>query len=563
MTAARTLSTSLAVHILLLLALCGVLYIPYLGNTPLFDKGEPREALAVQDIVQRGEWLFPLKRASAIPSKPPMFHWSAALAYQFTGELSEATIRFPSAFYATLGVLLTYLFGRKIFGAEVALLAAAILATTTVYFNQALSARVDMTMAFFVTAGLLLFYSLYCGWLTHPLWYFALYGLVGLGTLAKGPLGLLLPALVIAVFLAVKKRWDLIWKFAFHPGVLLTLVLVLGWYGLAILRGGEGFVDRQLLSENLNRFFGGSGHSHPVYYYISYLFSLALPWALFLPFLLWDLLKRSPGDGRLYLKLWFAVMFVFFSLSAGKRPVYLLPLYPALALLLADWCYRQTAIVGIKKFLFRAVSVFALFTAAVLVLIVLGDSIDHDPGRFFAPLESLLKPKDRANWLVIKSQIAAFDWRFDAVVWLCAGSWLAFGYFLWRCRIVAAARVLLMVALLMGCVSRGWMEPEIAKSKSYREFMAEVNRLVQPNDKLVIFGTFNSDPLVFYRGRTIAVEDRPAVKLVRGDLYVITSEDLWQASAQADLRSVPPLLRSSGKGPEGDARLLLLRAEFS
>ena len=116
MARARSANASLLTHIILLLALCGMLYVPFLGNTPFFDKGEPREALAVQDIVQRGEWLFPLKRAVAIPSKPPMFHWSAALSYLVTGKLNEATIRFPSAFYATLGVLLIYLFGRKIFG---------------------------------------------------------------------------------------------------------------------------------------------------------------------------------------------------------------------------------------------------------------------------------------------------------------------------------------------------------------------------------------------------------------------------------------------------------------
>jgi predicted membrane-bound mannosyltransferase len=124
--------TAATVHILLLLILCGVLYLPYLGNTPFFDKGEPREALAVQDIVQRGEWLFPLKRATAIPSKPPLFHWSAALVATVTGKLNETTIRFPSALYATLGVLLVYLLGRKLYGGEVGLLAGAILATTMV-----------------------------------------------------------------------------------------------------------------------------------------------------------------------------------------------------------------------------------------------------------------------------------------------------------------------------------------------------------------------------------------------------------------------------------------------
>src|SRR6185312_15119759 len=91
-----------------LIALCGILYFPYLASTPFFDKGEPREALAVQDIVQRGEWLVPLKRATDIPSKPPLFHWSAAAVAKATVSLTEATIRFPSAFYAVLGVLLIY-----------------------------------------------------------------------------------------------------------------------------------------------------------------------------------------------------------------------------------------------------------------------------------------------------------------------------------------------------------------------------------------------------------------------------------------------------------------------
>src|SRR5919108_5312317 len=195
----ETASTS---HYIFLVALCGLLYFPYLNATPFFDKGEPREALAVQDIVQRGEWLFPLKRAMAIPSKPPLFHWSAALTAKVTGQLNETTIRFASALYATLGVLFVYALGRKLYGGQIGLLAGAIIATTMVYSDQALSARVDMTLCFFVTVSLVLFYALYRGFLLHPLWYFALYAWVGIGTLAKGPLGALLPALVIAGFLA-------------------------------------------------------------------------------------------------------------------------------------------------------------------------------------------------------------------------------------------------------------------------------------------------------------------------------------------------------------------------
>jgi len=551
-------------HSILLLALCGVLYFPYLNATPFFDKGEPREALAVQDIVQRGEWLFPLKRATAIPSKPPMFHWSAALTSEFTGVLNETTIRFPSAFYATLGVLLLYFFGRKAFGAQVALLGGAILATTMVYFNHALSARVDMTLCFFVSAALMLFYSLYRGWLSSSIWYFCFYGLIGFATLAKGPLGMLLPALVIAAFLALRKRWEMIWKFAFHPGVLLTLALVLGWYGLAITRGGEGFVNRQLLSENLNRFFGGSGHTHPVYYYVPYLFSLGLPWALFFPPLIWQLVKkaRNSDEAQLFLVLWVGVMFLFFSISAGKRLVYILPLYPALALLLANWVYHPVHSGALARLWLRAVALFAAASGAILLLVVLGDLWGHDPGWFFAPLEKILKPRDRANMLLVKNQIVQFGWRFDAISTAWALSWFAFGYFLWRYRVLAAGRALILISILLAWVSRGWIEPEIARNRSYREFMTAVNRLVKPDEELLVLGSFNSDPVIFYRGSVIEVVDRPAAKLRAGNKYIITAEKIWLAAKKTEPDLTSPLLRSVGKGPDGDAPLVLLRAEI-
>jgi 4-amino-4-deoxy-L-arabinose transferase-like glycosyltransferase len=569
MAQARSAQFAIQIHIVLLLALCGLLYFPYLGATPFFDKGEPREALAVQDIIQRGEWLFPLKRATAIPSKPPLFHWSAALTYQVTGVLDEVTIRFPSALYATLGVLLVYWLGRRLFGAEIGLLGGAILATTMIYQTQALNARVDMTLCFFVTASLALFYALYRGFLGNPLWYFALYGLVGLGTLAKGPLGILLPGLVIAVFLALKKRWDLVLKFAFHPGVLLALILIIGWYGLAISRGGEGFVDRQLLSENLNRFFGGSGHSHPVYYYLGYLFALALPWGLFLPFLFWDRFKKDwrSGDDRLFLMVWFGVMFGFFSLAAGKRPVYLLPIYPALALLLADWFHRQVGSAGVRSILFRALAVFAALTGLLLLLIAFGDLWGHNPGWLFSPIESSLKPKDRANFLVVTRQLADFGWKLDFASVLSALLWFGLGYCLWKGRLRAAAQQLVLLSVAIGFVTHGLIYPEIAATKSYREFMSEVNRRVAPHERLVIYGAFNSDPVIFYRGQTIEIDERPlsevAVKLNPGTGAVIMTEQSWQEIHKLNAHLPAPLLRSAGKGPEGDAPLVLVPAKIS
>ena len=554
-------------HLALLAGLCSVLYFPYLGSIPFFDKGEPREALAVQDIVQRGEWLVPLKRATDIPSKPPLFHWSAALVTRLTGSLTEATIRFPSALYATLGLFLIYWLGRKIFDARTALLGAAILGTMMVYQDQALSARVDMTLCFCVTLSLALFYALYRGHLKNPLWFYVFYVVVGIGTLAKGPLGLVLPGLVAGSFALLDRRWDLVRKFAFHPGVVLTLVFAAGWYVIAVTRGGEGFFDRQILQENLSRFVGGSGHSHPVYYYIPYLFTQSLLWGLFLPVLLWDLFKngfRSGGD-VLFLKLWFLIMFLFFSVSVGKRPVYLLPLYPALSLLLAEWFYHASSSSKARLITYRSIGVLTAITGGLLLVITLGALWSHDPGWFFAPIEVLLKPKDRANMLAVRSQLENFGWIFTLLSVSAAVLWLSLTRLLWTGEMSAVAHRLVIVSIIHGVIGWSVVMPVIAKQRSYRDFMAEVNERVKPEDKLYIYGRFNSDPVVFYRGRAIEELEQPVAtmigKVANGDGYVIMPERALKEIQKATGNLPQALLKSAGTGPENDARLVLVQAD--
>jgi 4-amino-4-deoxy-L-arabinose transferase-like glycosyltransferase len=557
-----------AIHAALLFFLCAVLYFPYLGAAPFFDKGEPREAMAVQDIVRRGEWLVPLKRATDVPSKPPLFHWSAAATYQVTGKLDEATVRFPSALYATLGVLLIYFFARKLFDPETALLAGAVLATTLVYQDQALDARVDMTLCFFVSLSLALFYSLYRGFLVNPFWYYLFFAVTGTATLAKGPLGILLPALVAGAFLSAKRNWDLLAKFFFHPGVILMLALAAGWYAIAVTRGGAGFFDRQILQENLSRFAGGSGHSHPVYYYVPYLFSQGLPWGLLLPVVLWDSFKKGPpsGDNRFFFKLWFAAMFVFFSISVGKRPVYLLPLYPALAILTAKWFVDHSGAAGGRSYYVRAVALFAGFTGVILALVVVGDIWNHDPASLFTPIEGLLKPKDRANFVVIKNELAAFGLRFTVAALFAALLWFSLAHCLWFQRMRAAAVRLVLIAAVFSFVARGLVVPKIAEAKSYRPFMIEVNRLVRPEHKLYLYGrSFNSDPVVFYRGEPVETHDLPpeeiAAKIGRGDAFAIMAEKEWLDLRKFNPNLPAPLLKSTGKGPEGDAPLVLVRAQ--
>lgn len=554
-------------HVVLLLALCGALYFPYLDSTPFLNKGEPREALAVQDIVKRGEWLFPLKRGELIPSKPPLFHWSAALTSRITGTLNEATVRFPSALYATFGVLLVYSLARKLLNGEVGLLAGTILATTLVYQHQALDARVDMTLCFYVSLSLILFFAIYRGFLRNPLWLYAFYTVSGIGILAKGPLGILLPALVIGAFLALHNRWDWLIKLSFHPGLILTLLIGAGWYGLALVRGGEEFYERQILQENLARFIGGSGHTKPPYYYVSYLFTQGLPWSIFLPFLAWaSLKKRALSENRLsFFIVWFLVMFVFFSLSSGKRPVYLLPLYPALSVLIAAWFYDDDPTVQLPSIVYRLLAVLAGVIGFVPLLIAGGAAWEYDPAWFFPFIEGLLKLKDRANLALVQNSLATEGVAFTISALLSAVLWFYLARRLWADRLRSAPLVLVMLSLVMTYVGQSIVLPAIAEDKSYRSFMEMVNQRLRAGDELYLYGEdFNSDSVVFYHGKPIPMlRQSPEVIAAQSGVthrYIIMSKQTWSEIQNDHCKPSAARMESKSRGPEGDAPLVLVEA---
>jgi hypothetical protein len=108
--------------------------------------------------------------------------------------------------------------------------------------------------------------------------------------------------------------------------------------------------------------------------------------------------------------------------------------------------------------------------------------------------------------------------------------------------------------------------PEIANSKSYREFVGEVNRRVKPGEKIYLYGEFNSDPVIFYFGGTIdTLEQAPATiaaKIGAGDSYIIMPEQSWKEIQKAKADLPAPLVISKGKGPEGDAPLVLVQANL-
>jgi hypothetical protein len=202
----------------------------------------------------------------------------------------------------------------------------------------------------------------------------------------------------------------------------------------------------------------------------------------------------------------------------------------------------------------------------LLIVITVGGVWNHDPGWFFGPIELLLKPKDRANLAVVRNELASFGWSFVAVSLLTAVLWLSLARCFWSARLKPAAHRLVLISILIAFITRGLVIPEMAQARSYRDFMREVNRRLQPDDRLYVYGDdFNSDAIIFYRGAPIQTfgprsqaGTRPGAA---GDEYFIMTERAWRQLEKAGRDLAAPSVRSEGKGPEGDAPLVLVRID--
>lgn len=323
--------------VMVLLAVGTLLFIVNLGGYPLYTKGEPREAVVISDMVRGGGVILPLRDGVEIPSKPPLMHWLAALLSLIAGGVSEWTVRMPSGLFAVGGMLVCYFYMRRLFNDRAAFLSALILGTTAQYLQAGTGARVDMTLTFFMEVGFFEFLMIAEGLTKRRM---TLYVVLAAAVLAKGPVGVVLPGLVALVWMAAAGRWDVIKKMRIWRGTAIVAVIAGGWYAAATIEGGMPFVHKQILAENLFRFFHDSafheGHAHPFYYVEGALFVGFMPWTLMLPVLMIQAARRPrPKDRRLsYLLVWFATVLVFYNVPQSKRGVYLLALYPALAGLL-------------------------------------------------------------------------------------------------------------------------------------------------------------------------------------------------------------------------------------
>lgn len=337
---------------LALLALLGaLLFLPGLGWRDLWNPDEARYAEVAREMQLSGHWSVPQLNGEVYTQKPPLLFWlmiASSWASSWltggTGEVDEVSARIPSALAAIGTLILVFRIGERLFNRRAAWLAALAVATCFKVLWQGRFGQIDMLLTFLVTLGVWFWVRGYTE--GRPGFYPLFFVSTGLATLAKGPAGFLPPLLAILVFLFYTKDREEIRRFRVGWGFLIWAAVVLAWLIPAGISGGREYLDQIVFRQNVTRYADPWHHFQPWYYYLTIIPAEFFPWSFFLPgaiVLGWKKMEGKDRKGFLFALAWMVVTVVFFSISPAKRSVYILTMYPAMALLVGAFLDRVAA----------------------------------------------------------------------------------------------------------------------------------------------------------------------------------------------------------------------------
>jgi 4-amino-4-deoxy-L-arabinose transferase-like glycosyltransferase len=323
--------------LLLLAVVLGIPFFQYLGGLPLIDPDEGRYAEIPREMLQSGDLITPTLNYVKYFEKPPLLYWINAASLKIFG-MNEFGARFPSALCGLLTVLATYIIARQLYGRRTALISALILGTSAGFVLQSRIILTDMLLTFCLTAALGSFIVAAGreGRRSRALPWYLFYLFCALATLAKGLIGMVFPAGIIFFYLLLGRRWNLLREMRLIPGLLLFLAVAAPWFVAVSLQNPE-FAHFFFIREHFERFTSTvHGRYQPLWFFVPVLLGTMLPWSFFIPgalFRAWRDRHQEESRAGMYLLIWAALIFLFFSESSSKLIPYILPVFPPLALL--------------------------------------------------------------------------------------------------------------------------------------------------------------------------------------------------------------------------------------
>ena len=329
----------------LIFVLC-VIWFGNLGYRSLVRPDEGRYAEIAREMAITGDWTTPRLNGIKYFEKPPLQYWMTAAAFKAFGE-HEWTARLWAALTGFAGVLMVGFTGARLFGRQAGFYSAVVLASSLLYAVIGHINTLDMGVTFWLTIGLLGFLLGQRGarrTRETRLWMLLAWVAMGFGFLSKGLIGLALPAAAMVAYAIVHRDISFLKRLEPVAGIAIILVIALPWI-IAVSIANPEFPHFFFIHEHFQRFLTRVHHrTAPWWYFVPILIAGMLPWTPMLVQALIAAWKSDPGGRsfkpRRFLLLYASVIFLFFSASQSKLPSYILPIFPALALLVGEWLTR-------------------------------------------------------------------------------------------------------------------------------------------------------------------------------------------------------------------------------
>jgi len=457
------------------MAIYAAILLASLGSFPFLGPDEPRYAQVAREMFAGNDWISTRLSGLLWFEKPILFYWLAAASYHFFG-VGEFAARLPSALAALATIGFVFFALRRLQLPQLGWISAIVLATSAMWIGMSHAATIDMLLsASFAVAVLSAFLATQNEGKTSFHFWLLCAAATGLAMLAKGLVGVLLLFVILAIYSVVMRRA------AFPKGkslvaAVVVFLLVIGlWYLPVTLRHGMAFIDEFFINHHFKRFLTNKyQHPEPLYFFPLVAFIGVLPWSFFLLPALARLRSLRPRENSsdaltVFLWIWALVPIAFFSVSSSKLADYILPSFPALAILAAAQAERLWN--GEKS---RLLSVAALLNALSLAALALGGARYFEKKGIAAPGEiALLIGTALALTLVVAVSLAKGKMRAAA---LCP----------------APAALLVLTGLAF------FVLPHIGSVMGDKTFAVNVASALRPREEIIFYRLKRKYAHVFY-----------------------------------------------------------------
>jgi 4-amino-4-deoxy-L-arabinose transferase-like glycosyltransferase len=515
---------------LALLAIALITFFFGLGRIALLGPDEPRYAEIAREMFATGDWISPRLCGCLWFEKPALIYWMSASGYRLFG-VNEFAARLPVAIAATLTALLLYFVTKRVASQRMAFITSLVLVTCGMLVGYARVASPDMPLAATMTVALLAGFAATQASGRHRLiFWIGSFAAMGLAVLAKGLPGVALVVLIFVIYFIWMRRADFInWR-EVVIGTMAFLLIAAIWYAPVTARHGWEFIHEFFIRHHFQRFTSNE-FGHPQRFYFFLLIALAgiAPWPAFLLPAIVHLKRLQPRRDRrdafvAFAWVWAAVVILFFSFSGSKLPGYILPAFPALAIIVGDQLERFAA--GSRDSLMQAA---AWTTLLLIALIATGFAV-------YLYREGIAAD----GWCVIY-YILPMVMALAAMATLIAKKRSAF----------IAGTTGVMVSVIACAVVV--LTPKLSDELTLKQLSLEAAAALRPGERMAFFVLKEYAPVFYSEGRVVCgigdtdvlnalSEDALADALRSESSFIVITTEKWRGGLERDTRFTTQLL---------------------